>query len=74
MQGIHLSQPGAQRFGKGLATKEYIFEQASLKRDAHFDDKGRYDQPVLMEVDALLAKVAALKEGRGEKDEVSDGQ
>ena len=40
-------------------TKEYILEQASLKRDAHFDDKGKHDKPVPMEVDALLAKDCA---------------
>ena len=55
-------------------TKEYILEQASLKRDAHFDDKGKQDKLVPMEVDALIAKVTALKEGRGEKDEAKDGQ
>ena len=48
-------------------TREYILEQASLKRDAHSDDKGKHDKPVPMEVDALLAKVTAPKEGRGEK-------
>ena len=47
------------------ATKEYILEQASLKRNAHFDDKGKHDKPVPMEVDALLAKVSALKDARG---------
>ena len=47
------------------ATKEYILEQASLKRDAHFDDKGKQDKLVPMEVDALLAKVSALKDARG---------
>ena len=46
-----------------MMTKEYILEQASLERDAHFDDKGKHDKLVLMEVDALLAKVTALKEG-----------
>ena len=51
-----------------------ILEHASLKRDAHFDDKGKHDKLVPMEVDALLAKVTALKEFRGEKDEASDGQ
>ena len=56
------------------ATKEYILEQASLKRDAHFDDRGKHNKPVPMEVDALLAKVTALMEGRGEKDEACDGQ
>ena len=58
---------------KYKTTKEYILEQAILKRDAHYDDKGKHDKPVPMEVDALLAKVTALKEGRGEKDEASDG-
>ena len=43
-------------------TKEYILEKASLERDAHFDVKGKQDKPVPMEVDALLAKVTALKE------------
>ena len=51
------------------ATKEYILEQASLKRDAHFDDKGKHDKPVPVEVDALLAKVSALKDARGVGDE-----
>ena len=51
------------------ATKEYILEQASLRRDAHFDDKGKQDKPVPMEVDALLAKVSALKDARGAGDE-----
>ena len=46
-------------------TEEYILEQASLERDAHFDDKGKHDKPVPMEVDALLAKVTALKEAGG---------
>ena len=55
-------------------TKEYILEQASLERDAHFDDEGNHDKPVPMEVDALLAKVTALREGRGECDEASDGK
>ena len=58
---------------KYKTTKEYILEQAILKRDVHYDDKGKHDKPVPMEVDALLAKVTALKEGRGEKDEASDG-
>ena len=47
------------------ATKEYILERAYLKRDAHFDDKGKHDKLVPMEVDALLAKVSALKDARG---------
>ena len=51
------------------ATKEHFLERASLKRDAHFDDKGKQDKPVLMEVDALLAKVSALKDTRGAGDE-----
>ena len=54
------------------ATKEYFLEQASLKRDAHFDDKGKQDKPVPMEVDALLAKVSALKDARGAGDEAGD--
>ena len=36
-----------------------------------FDNEGKQDKPVPMEVDAMLAKVTALKEG--EKDEASDG-
>ena len=51
------------------ATKEYILEQASLKRDAHFDDKGKHDKAAPVEVDALLAKVSALKHARGVGDE-----
>ena len=51
------------------AAKEYILEQASLKRDAHFDDEGKQDKPSLMEVDALLVKVRALKDARGDGDE-----
>ena len=51
------------------ATKECILEQASIKRDAHFDDKRKHDKPVPMEVDALLAKVSALKDARGVGDE-----
>ena len=43
-------------------------------REAHFDDEGKHDKPVHMEVDALLAKVTVLKEGRGEKDAATDGQ
>ena len=46
------------------ATKEYILEQASLKGDAHFDDKGKQDKLVFVEVDALLAKVSAFKDAR----------
>ena len=44
------------------------------RRAAHVDDKGKHDKPVPMEVDALLAKVTALKLGRGKKDEASDGE
>ena len=51
------------------ATKEYFLEQASLKRDAHFDDKGRQDKPVPLEVDALLAKVSTLKDAQSDGDE-----
>ena len=51
------------------ATKEYISEHASLRRDAHFDDKGKQDKSVPKEVDALLAKVSALKYARGPGDE-----
>ena len=51
------------------ATKEYILEQASLKRDAHVDDKGKQDKLVPVGVDALLAKVSALKDARGAGDE-----
>ena len=54
---------------KYKATKEEILEKASLKRDAHFDDNGKQDKPVLMEVDALLAEVSALKDARGVGDE-----
>ena len=43
--------------------------QASLKRDAHFDDKGKHDKLVPLEVDALLAKVSTLKDARGVGDE-----
>ena len=53
------------------ATKEYILEQASLKRDAHYDDKGKHDKPVPMEVVALLGKVSALKDARGVGDEAA---
>ena len=53
-------------------TKEYILEQASLKRDAHFDDKAKLDKPSPMEVDALLAKVTALKESKGDGGEGGD--
>ena len=58
---------------KYKATKEYILENASLKRDAHFDDKGKHDKPVPVEVDALLTKVSALKDARGVGDEVAYG-
>ena len=51
------------------ATKEYILEQASLKRDAHFDDEGKHNKLVPMEIDALLAKVSALNDARGVGDE-----
>ena len=47
------------------ATKEHILEQASVRRHVHFDDKGKQDKPVPMEVDALLAKVSTLKDVRG---------
>ena len=50
-------------------TANFFLEQASLRRDAHFDDKGKQDKPVPMEVDALLAKVSALKDVRGAGDE-----
>ena len=43
------------------ATKQKILEQASLERDAHFDDKGKQDKPVPMEVDALLSKVSTTR-------------
>ena len=55
------------------ATKEYILEQASLKRHAHFDDKGKHDKPVFMEFDTLLAKVSALKDAPGVGDEKPHG-
>ena len=54
---------------KYKATKEYILEQASLRRDTHFDDEGKQDKLVPMEVDALFAKVSALKDARGPGDE-----
>ena len=44
-------------------------EQASLKSDAHFDDEGKHDKLVPMEIDALLAKVSALNDARGVGDE-----
>ena len=79
MQSFHRPQLGTQRIGEGLinvhptanykATKEHILEQASLKRDAHFYDKGKHDKPAPMEVDALLAKVSALNNARGVGDE-----
>ena len=50
------------------ANKECVLEQASLKKDAQFDVKGKQDKPVPMEVDALLAKASALKDARGDGD------
>ena len=45
---------------------------ASLNDDAHFDDNAKRDKPVPTKVDALLAKVTALKEARGESGEASE--
>ena len=45
-------------------TKAYIMEQASLKKDAHFEEPSK-TKPVPMEVDVLLAKVQALKDEEG---------
>ena len=43
------------------ASMEYILEQTSHKMDAHLDVIGKQDKPVAMVVDALLAKVTAVK-------------
>ena len=83
LQGTYRSQFGSQILGKGLTLKfvlqrttippqEYILAQACLRRDAHFDDKAKHEKPVPMGLDAPLAKVTALKEGRGESCEASD--
>ena len=51
------------------ATKECILEQTSFKRDVHFDDGGKQDERVPVAVDALFAKVNALKDARSDGDE-----
>ena len=44
------------------ATKEYVLEQARIRKEAHFEDPAAAkSKPTPMEVDALLAKVEALK-------------
>ena len=45
------------------ATKDCILGHASLKKKAHFHDKETHTKPVPMDVEALLAKVIALKTG-----------
>ena len=42
------------------ATKEFILEQARLRRDAHFDDKGKQDKPVPMWKSTLCLPRSAL--------------
>ena len=49
-------------------TKAYIMEQSNLRKDAHFEEPGK-GKPIPMEVDALLAKVLALKDGDGDGEE-----
>ena len=43
------------------ATRMYIIEQTRLRKDAHFEEPKKPDDPVPMEVDALLARIEALR-------------
>ena len=43
-------------------TKQYILEQVSLRKEAHFADGGKHGGPVPMELDNLLANILEYKE------------